>query len=95
MGEEFHSPREAAVHAGLTVIEDLSGGSVAALDGFGRRFLVQKTGNGPQAIHDGWATEDELRKWTPRHRPAQQHGFDSDQVHHIGPHSPEHLPQLD
>lgn len=71
VGEEFHSPREAAVHAGLTVIEDLSGGSVAALDGFGRKFLVQKTGNGPQAIHDGWATEDELRKWTPRHRPAK------------------------
>lgn len=71
VGEEFHAPREAAVHAGLTVIEDVSGGGVMALDGFGRKFLVQKTGNGPQAIHHGWATDEELRKWTPRHRPAK------------------------
>jgi len=69
VGEEHHSPREAAVHAGLTVIAESSGGKVTALDGFGRRFLVHATGNGPQAVQEGWATEDELKKFTPRHRP--------------------------
>lgn len=71
VGEEHHSPREAAVHAGLTVIEDGSGGNVTALDGFGRRYLVHATGNGPQAVHEGWATDDELKKFTPRHRPCK------------------------
>lgn len=69
VGEEHHTPREAAVHAGLTVIGEDASGKVVALDGFGRKFLVEKTGNGPMAAEAGWATEDEVRKFTPRHRP--------------------------
>jgi hypothetical protein len=69
VGEEHHTPREGAVHAGLTVIEEDGSGKVTALDGFGRKFVVDKTGNGPMASETGWATEDELKKFTPRHRP--------------------------
>lgn len=69
VGEEHHTPREGAVHAGLTVIEEDGSGKVVALDGFGRKFVVDKTGNGPMASEVGWATEDELKTFTPRHRP--------------------------
>jgi hypothetical protein len=69
VGEEHHTPREGAVHAGLTVIEEGESGKVVALDGFGRKFVVDRTGNGPMASETGWATEDEVRKFTPRHRP--------------------------
>lgn len=69
VGEEHHTPREGALHAGLTVIEESAAGKVVALDGFGRKFVVDKTGNGPMASEIGWATEDELKTWTPRHRP--------------------------
>lgn len=71
VGEEHHTPAEGAVHAGLTVIEEAASGAVVALDGFGRKFAVEKTGNGPMASGIGWATEDELRKFTPRHRPCK------------------------
>lgn len=71
VGEESHTPREAAVHAGLTVIEEGSGGNVTALDGFGRKYLVSSSGNGPRATFAGWATEGELKTFTPRHRPAK------------------------
>lgn len=71
VGEEHHTPREAAAHTGLTVIEEGSGGGVTALDGFGRKYLVSASGNGPRATFSGWATEDELKKFTPRHRPAK------------------------
>lgn len=67
VGEEFHTPRQAAVHAGLTVVEELANGDVMALDGFGRKYLVHATGNGPQAKHHLWATEEELKTWAPRH----------------------------
>lgn len=69
VGEEHHTPREGALHAGLTVIEEDPSGKVVALDGFGRKFVVDKTGNGPMASEIGWAAEDELKKFTPRHRP--------------------------
>ena len=69
VGEEHHTPAEGAVHAGLTVIEEGASGKVVALDGFGRKFVVENTGNGPMANEIGWATEDELRTFTPRHRP--------------------------
>lgn len=68
IGEEFHNPRQAAAHAGLTVIEAASGENVYALDGYGRKYLVQKTGNGPRATQHDWATEDEMKQWAPRHR---------------------------
>ncbi|MDP3542918.1 MAG: hypothetical protein Q8T11_10690 [Elusimicrobiota bacterium] len=71
VGEEAHTPREAAVHAGLTVIEEGSSGDVTALDGFGRKYLVSASGNGPRAVFADWATEDEMKKFTPRHRPAK------------------------
>jgi hypothetical protein len=69
VGEEHHTPREGALHAGLTVIEEDPSGKVVALDGFGRKFVVDKTGNGPMASEIGWAAEDELKTFTPRHRP--------------------------
>lgn len=71
VGEEYHTPREAAAHTGLTVIEDGSGGGVTALDGFGRKYLVSASGNGPRAVFADWATEDEMKTFTPRHRPAK------------------------
>lgn len=71
VGEESHTPREAAAHTGLTVIEEISRGSVEALDGFGRKYLVSESGNGPRATFTGWATEDEMKTFTPRHRPAK------------------------
>lgn len=72
VGEEYHTPREGAVHAGLTVIEETDSGKVLALDGFGRKFVVDKTGNGPMASWIGWATEEDMRKWAPQHRPAKR-----------------------
>lgn len=71
VGEESHTPREAAAHTGLTVIEEIARGTVEALDGFGRKYLLSASGNGPRATFAGWATEDELKKHTPRHRPAK------------------------
>ena len=72
VGEEYHSPREAATHAGLTVIDELPSGTVVALDGFGRRYSVQPTGNGPISTQYGWASKEELSKWAPQHRPAKR-----------------------
>lgn len=69
VGEEHHTPREGALHAGLTVIEESQNGKVVALDGFGRKFVVDRSGNGPVASEIGWATEDEIKTFTPRHRP--------------------------
>lgn len=71
VGEESHTPREAAAHAGLTVIGEISRATVEALDGFGRKYFVSASGNGPRATFAGWATEDELKKHTPRHRPSK------------------------
>jgi hypothetical protein len=71
VGEEYHTPREGASHAGLTVIEERSSGDVIALDGFGRKFVVSKTGNGPMASGFGWATADEMRQWAPQHQPSR------------------------
>jgi len=70
IGEEHHSPREAATHAGLTVIKESSpGGAVVALDGFGRKVHVDATGNGPTAhASGGWASPEEMKKWVPQHR---------------------------
>ena len=70
MGEQFHAPREGAEHAGLTVIgdDDFSGG-VFALDGFGRKYVVEKTGNGPMAKSAGRAFEAEMQRFAPQHRP--------------------------
>ncbi len=70
VGEQFHTPREGAEHAGLTVIgdDDFSGG-VFALDGFGRKYVVEKTGNGPMAKSAGWASDAEMQRWAPQHRP--------------------------
>jgi hypothetical protein len=71
IGEEYHSPREAAVHAGLTVIEEYnSSGDVIALDGFGQKYTVSRTGNGPMSSAGGLASEEEMRKWKPQHRPS-------------------------
>ncbi len=73
IGEEYHSPREAAVHGGLTVIEEYnSSGDVVALDGFGRKIHVTKTGNGPMAVGYGWASAEEIRKWVPQHHPRKR-----------------------
>ncbi|MDZ4286574.1 MAG: hypothetical protein U0984_01370 [Prosthecobacter sp.] len=73
IGEEHHTPREAAVHAGLTVIEELDfSNNVIALNGFGEKVLVNHTGNGPVATSIGWATPEEMQKWAPPHRPAKK-----------------------
>lgn len=72
VGEDYHTPKEGAVHAGLTVIEETSSGDVVALDGFGRKYRVNKTGNGPMASSRGWATAEELKQWAPAHRPWQK-----------------------
>ena len=56
VGWEHHTPAEGAAHAGLTVIEEGASGKVVALDGFGRKFVVDKSGNGPMASEIGWAT---------------------------------------
>ncbi len=72
VGEDYHSPKEGAIHAGLTVIEEISSGDVVALDGFGRKYRVNKTGNGPMASFRGWASEEELKQWAPQHRPWQK-----------------------
>lgn len=72
VGEEFHTPREAAVHAGLTVIEETRPkGEVIALDGFGRKYQVSGTGNGPIARWLGWASKEEMERWSPRHLPGE------------------------
>lgn len=72
VGEDYHTPKEGAVHAGLTVIEELSSGDIVALDGFGRKYRVNKTGNGPMASSRGWASPEELTQWAPQHRPWQK-----------------------
>ena len=72
VGEEYHSPREGANHAGLTTIEESPSGDVVALDGFGRKFRVSKTGNGPMASSSGWATAEEMRNWAPQHQPSKR-----------------------
>lgn len=74
VGEEYHSPREAALSVGWTIIEgDVgSSGSIYALDGFGRKFLVNGTGNGPQADLVGFGSDAEIRRWAPKHRPRRR-----------------------
>lgn len=73
VGEEYHSPREGAAHAGLTVIEEATPpGEVLALDGFGRKYLVSRTGNGPMASWMGWASAEELQQWAPQHHEAKR-----------------------
>lgn len=71
VGEEYHTPSEGAAHAGLTVIEGAGTDKdrVTAVDGFGRKYTVYKTGNGPMASGtEEWASEEEMKQWTPQHR---------------------------
>lgn len=75
VGEEYHSPRQGAEHAGWTVIEEKSArpeDPVDALDGFGRKFRVDRTGNGPIASLIGFASDEEIRTWAPKHRPRRR-----------------------
>lgn len=73
VGEEFHSPREAAEHAGLTVIDEYKiMERVVALDGFGRKYSIHRTGNGPMGSRHGWATPEEMQRWQPQVLPARR-----------------------
>ena len=74
VGEIYHTPSEGAVHAGLTVTEGAgTDKDVTALDGFGRKYRVYKTGNGPMASGTGeWASEEEMKQWRPQHSPAKK-----------------------
>ncbi len=51
------------------ISDDNFSGFVFALDGFGRKYVVEKTGNGPMAKSAGWASDAEMQRFAPQHRP--------------------------